>query len=84
MATKKYDVAVKCGTYKKNGETKGKYLNVGVILEKEDGGKFMLLNRTFNPAGVPNPDNKDTIILSFFEPKKDEQPKQTTDNAWEE
>ena len=72
--TKKYDVACKCGSYEKNGETKNRYINVGVILEKEDGGKFMLLNRTFNPAGIPNPDNKDTVLLSFFEPKQNEKP----------
>ena len=30
MATKKYDVVVKVGSYEKDGETKGKYLNIGV------------------------------------------------------
>jgi len=69
------DLAVKVGTYERNGETKGKYINVGLVLEKDDGGSMILLNRTFNPAGVPNPDNKDTVIISRFEVKdKNEQP----------
>ena len=37
---------------------------------KKDGGKFMLLNRTFNPAGVPNPQDKASIIVSMFDVKE--------------
>lgn len=69
MTTKKYDVAVKTGTYlDKQGVEKGSYENIGTVLEGEKG-PFMVLRRTFNPAGLPNPLNKDSIILSFFEPK---------------
>ena len=68
MATKKYDVAVKIGSYEKDGETKGKYLNIGVVLEG-DNGLYMLLDRTFNPAGVLNPQGRETVLLSFFDPK---------------
>jgi hypothetical protein len=68
-----YDLAVKTGEYQKDGETKGKYVNVGSIMEKEDGGKFIFMNRTFNPAGVPNPENRDNILVSMFAPKKNEQ-----------
>ena len=68
--TKKYDVAVKVGEYKdSSGKEKARYLTVGSVVEKDDGGTFMLLDRTFNPAGVPNPDNRGNVILSFFEPK---------------
>ena len=67
MATKRtYNLAVKTGSYEKQGETKNKYLNIGVVLQKEDGGKFLLLDRTVNLAGVPNPDNKETVIVSMF------------------
>ena len=66
---KKYDICVKIGSYEKNGETKNRYQTVGVMLEK-DGKPFILLNRTFNPAGAPNPDNKDVVLLSLFEPKQ--------------
>jgi hypothetical protein len=66
---KVYDLAVKVGTYEKNGETKGRYENVGSVMKDNDGGKFILMNRTFNPAGVPNPDNKSNILISLFNPK---------------
>ena len=65
---KKYDIVAKVGTYTVNGETKGRFMNVGVMMEK-DGRPYILLNRTFNPAGLPNPDNKDNILLSLYEPK---------------
>ena len=49
------------------------WVNIGCIMEKDDGGKFMIMNRTFNPAGVPNPENRDTLIVSMFDVKpKDE------------
>lgn len=67
MTKKIKDLAVKIGTYQKGGETKNRYINIGCILEKDDGGKFMLLERTFNPAGVPNPEGKDTVLVSMFD-----------------
>jgi len=69
MSKKKYDLAVKVGTYEKDGETKNRYVNVGAVMEKDDGGKFILFDRTFNPAGVPNPDDRENFIISMFEPK---------------
>lgn len=69
MATKKYDVAVKTGSYEKDGETKGRYENVGSLMQNDDGGFFMIMKRTFNPAGLANPDNKDSIVLGLFQPK---------------
>lgn len=62
MSKKIYDLAVKLGD--KN------WLNVGAVLQKDDGGKFIILERSFNPAGVPNPENKSSVILSMFEPKQ--------------
>lgn len=67
MTKKIKDLAVKVGTYQKDGAEKARYINIGVILEKDDGGKFMLLDRTFNPAGVPNPDGRDTVMVSMFD-----------------
>lgn len=70
MATKKlYDLVVKTGTYENNGETKNRYQNMGAVMEKEDGGRFIFIDRTFNPAGLPNPENRNNIIVSMF--KKD-------------
>ena len=66
MATKLYDVTVKTGEYtNQQGETKGRYENIGTMMQG-DNGPFLILKRTFNPAGVPNPDNKDSVICSCF------------------
>jgi hypothetical protein len=81
MTKKIKDLAVKVGTYQKDGKEKGRYINIGAVFQKDDGGEFILLNRTFNPAGVPNPENKDSIIVSSFDVKdggtKDTAPAQT-------
>ena len=76
---KVYDLSVKVSSYvDREGTTKNKYENVGSILEKEDGGQFIILNRTFNPAGCPNPENKSSVIISMFEPREtNSKPEQT-------
>ena len=66
MTKKVADLAVKTGTYQKGGETKNRYENIGSVFQDDNGGEFMTLKRTFNPAGVPNPDNKDSVIISKF------------------
>ena len=71
MTKKIADIAVAVGKYDKGGESKNRYKNVGTVLQTDNGGKMYLLDRTFNPAGVPNPDNRDTIILSIFDLKDD-------------
>lgn len=73
MAAKKlYDLAVKTGSYTdRQGTEKGRWENVGSVLQMEDGGKVILLKRTFNPAGVPFRDGSDQIMVSMFEPKQD-------------
>lgn len=65
---KLYDLAVKTGTYTQNGETKGRYENVGAMMEGSDG-PFVMMKRTFNPAGVPHKDGSDAILVSMFQPK---------------
>ena len=65
---KKYDLAVKTGSYEKDGQTKNKWLNIGVVLEGMHG-PYLLLNRHFNPAGIPCDPTKDVIPVSMFEPK---------------
>jgi hypothetical protein len=74
MTHKTHDLAVKVGTYTdRSGNEKGRWQNVGSVLETNDGGRVILLNRTFNPAGVPNPEGRDTVMLSMFEPKERDQ-----------
>jgi hypothetical protein len=67
--SKTHDLAVKTGTYSKGGDTKNRYKNVGMVMTDDKGGKMYLLDRTFNPAGVPCDPEKDSIILSVFEVK---------------
>jgi hypothetical protein len=75
MASKKIkDLAVKTGSYTdRDGNTKGRYLNVGSLMKSDDGSVFILLNTTFNPAGVPNPDNRDNVLISVFDLKDADQ-----------
>ena len=70
---KKYDLAAKVGTYEKNGETKGRYKNVGLILENEEGKKMVMIDHTFNFAAVRREDGKDMVMVSMFEPKDKQQ-----------
>ena len=63
------DLAVAVGEYQKNGETKRQWQNVGSLMEK-DGNQFLFLSRSFNPAGVPNPENRSDVLISIFEPKQ--------------
>lgn len=73
---KTHDLAVKVREYQDNqGKTKGEWLNIGSVMENENGA-FLLIKRTFNPAGIPNPDNRDNIMVSMFADKPKEQ-KQT-------
>lgn len=73
MAGKKIrNIAVKVGEYQDHntGEMKGNFENVGSLCQNDkDGSYFIVLKRTFNPAGVPNPENRDSILLSCFVPK---------------
>lgn len=67
---KLYDLAVKTGEYTNQyGETKGRWQNVGRVMQDDNGGKFILLNRTFNPAGVEVQPGRDSVALSMFPPK---------------
>jgi hypothetical protein len=60
---KTHDLAVKVGEYIKDGQPKAKYENVGVVMESQNG-PYLLLKKTFNPAGVPS--DKESIIISMF------------------
>ena len=76
-ATKIYDLAVKVSTYTtRSGEEKGRWQNIGSVLQLENGGKVLLIDRTFNPAGVPNPDGRDSVMVSLFPPKEHDAPQQ--------
>lgn len=73
--TKLYDISVKTGEYTdKNGEVKGRYENIGTVW-MGDKGQYMMMKRTFNPAGVPFKDGSDSIFISMFAPREENQQK---------
>jgi len=74
---KKYDIVATVGTYQKNGETKSKFKNVGALMEK-DGNQFILLDRIFNLAGMPG--DKESVLLSLFKPKDNNEEKAILDD----
>jgi len=43
------------------------------VMMETDKGPYILLNRTFNPAGVPGDNDRDNIIVSLFEPRQEGQ-----------
>lgn len=76
MAKKVRDVVVKVGEYqdRNTGETKARWKNVGALMKNdEDNSYFIMLERTFNPAGVPNPENRESVLLSCFVPQEQRQ-----------
>jgi hypothetical protein len=78
---KLYDAVVKTGSYTKGGQEKGRYENVGSVMEG-DNGPFLLLRRTFNPAGVPGQEGRDSVLVSLYAPKEEERPKRADDPPW--
>lgn len=73
MAKKIYDLAVKTGEYQdRQGNKKGRWQNVGAVMQGDDGGKFIMLAKWFNPAGVPDLSGRggESILLSMFEPRQ--------------
>ena len=72
---KLYDLVVKTGSYTdRKGNEKARWLNVGSLMEK-DGNKFIMLHKTFSPAGVPDLSGRggDSVLISMFEPKDRDQ-----------
>lgn len=69
---KKFDIVATVGEYTdSSGQAKKRYKNVGVIMSN-DNGFYMLMDKTFSPAGLAEP-GKESIILSLFEPKEKQQ-----------
>ena len=74
MATKLYDLATKTGEYRDNqGNMKGRWQNVGAVMQSEDGSQFVMLAAWFNPAGVPRKDGSESVLLSCFQPQARDQ-----------
>lgn len=65
---KLYDVAAKAGTYQKNGETKNRYVNIGAMMEG-DNGPFLFLRAHVNLAAFPRKEGSEDVLCSLFAPK---------------
>lgn len=77
MARKKYDMAVKTGSYTdRDGKQKNRYQNIGVIMQSDDGGHYALIDPLINLAAVPREQGKDRVMVSLFEPRDDAQQQQ--------
>lgn len=63
------DLSVVTGEYqdRQSGQTKKKYLNVGALMKNDEGHFFCLINRTFNPAGVPGQEGRESIIVNVYQ-----------------
>lgn len=84
MTVKLYDLCVKTSKYTgPDGKEKGKWQNVGSVMQTADGGKFVLLAKWFSPAGVQDLTGKggESILLSMFAPKDDERSSDVTASA---
>ncbi|MBQ7263851.1 MAG: hypothetical protein IJR14_09060 [Synergistaceae bacterium] len=70
---KVYDIKVRTSSYTtRDGEERGRWDNVGAVFvhEGNDGDRpYILLKRTFNPAGLDAREGSDTVLLSLFKPK---------------
>lgn len=70
------DLVVKTGSYTdRDGNTKNRYENIGKVMQGNDG-LYLLLKKTFNPAGVETQPGKDMIVVSVFDQREkgDSQP----------
>ena len=72
MTRKTHDLCVKTGSYESNGETKGRWMNVGALMEDNEGRPFLMLNACFNPAGIQREEGRESILVSCFEPQQDQ------------
>lgn len=68
------ELAVAVSTYedRNSGQTKNRYENIGVLMESESNGevnRYIMLKRSFNPAGVPFKQGSDKILISMFDPR---------------
>jgi len=65
-------LSVANGTYLKDGVEKTRWVNVGVILEK-NGKEFCLIDPTINFAAFPREQGKDMVMVGVFEEQGQQQ-----------
>ena len=69
MARKVKDLAIKSREYTdKEGNRKANWVNIGVVMENDDGKQFMLIDKWINFAGIPdfkNPNSTSVMVTMF-------------------
>lgn len=70
-------IVAKTGQYEKDGQTKGEYTKLGVMLNSENNGEYMLLDPSISLAGLLIKQNalaaksggkqRDMVMISIFE-----------------
>ena len=79
MTTKLYDLVAVTGSYTgRDGKQHNSYKNVGSVMQNDKGGKFIMMDATFNPAGVPHKEGSSTITVWLNTPKDDKQQTQAS------
>ncbi len=64
-------LAVANGQYQNSkGETKTRWVNVGVIGVAQNGKEYMLIDPTVNFAAFPREEGKDMVMVGIFEDRK--------------
>jgi hypothetical protein len=76
MPSKIGDLAIKIGSYQKDGQSKGRYETIGTLFAGEDGGQFITLKPYVdlgalwqmqrNEARNAGKDARDTLMVSIF------------------
>ena len=79
-------LSAKTGEYQKDGQTKGRYTNIGVLQNSNDGGEYILLDPTVSLAGILAAQNalaqqqgkeiRDRVMVGVFEDQPQQQPQQ--------
>lgn len=72
MTKRVKDLAVVTGSYFKDGLEKRRYQRCGALMEGDDGGQFIMLNRHINFAGLPFREGSESVLVSLFDPDNGE------------
>lgn len=62
-------LTAKIGEYEKDGQIKGRYVNIGVVMQSNDGGEYVLLDPTVSLSGVMAQQN--TLAMQNQQPLRD-------------
>jgi hypothetical protein len=69
VAKKLYDICIVRQTYQKDGKDKKSWLNIGSVMQS-DNGPFILLDVAVNYAAFPRQEGKNMLMASLFKPQE--------------